>query len=253
MSLADNMLLVNDDFDLNPMQAALINDIKTFGVYSHVFQYQDRLIDLIRNGVILNDPIASGAILDGVIKNNLHVGKNIQLLLKSDNLIFDEIATFQQLLSSQEAVEIVFISDFLIETFLSSRDYMKTLLKNPTAVKALLNTRGLDFILSNSERSVWIAYDTDVRNAFFSVAIEGKSSGSGTTATYYNGKALVLTMRCNAANHTITLTAGNITSNPYNMVTTTSSTAWTNTFIIMNPTSAAMTGNSYVYVKYIPF
>lgn len=277
-------LFINDDFLVPVNHLSYINDIKIFGIYSYVFQDQEKLLKLIESEMILNDPIAYWLIPDGAMDNNMHMGKVFKALLKSDNPVFDDLETIEDVANSEEAmIEIVnsiAVMTLIIETariipfivnseiamskisdseiafpLMADSVYASNLMADSSmAIGKIINSNvsGLKGIMAHKTLEWQVANSNIAFQELNKKALEG--SGSGTSVfTAYAGKALVIQMRVSTGGtYYVSLVTANIISNDYNKSVSTNSTTNVNTYIIMNPVAGQNNAGITGYIRYIP-
>lgn len=118
-------------------QLAWMNDLKIFGESSYIYSDTNKLSLLTMNRTALNDPIIKGFIFDWGIANRAHIGRLFAALIPSENPVFGEHETMQDVTGSAEAMKEIVASGAAMALVLASSAAMTAVAASSAAMKEI--------------------------------------------------------------------------------------------------------------------
>ncbi|MGN0337911.1 MAG: hypothetical protein ACI4EE_10500 [Lachnospiraceae bacterium] len=132
-----------------------LQDYKTYGEDSYVFQNKDILRELLSNYILsMNDPIILTDALNFALSNN-EFSKAVQCYKKiGDPSVFNGLETFDDIVSERDALSTIFNDIILAKGLLSSSLFVSALYANPTNADAVLTSDVMQYLSTYKENIV---------------------------------------------------------------------------------------------------
>lgn len=176
---------VNSDLNVPLNHLIWLNDYKTYGENSYVFQNKDILHELLSNYILsMNDPIILTDALNFAMSNN-EFSKAVQYYKKiGDPSVFNGIETFDDIVSERDALSTIFNDIVLASSLLHSSDFISALYANPANADAVLTS---DVIAYMSALKETITSTITVEEPIFIIDVKcnaTKNTGTVDDSTY---------------------------------------------------------------------
>lgn len=128
---------INSDLT-TPLNALLwVNDLKTYGKESYVYNSGDILMELAKYSIAINDPICRSLIIDG-LHTRVHIGEFFKGYLNSDNPEFDNVRFLSDFAKVDSLVTEVFSNNNLATLVYASSSFSAVAHMSDTSISDVL-------------------------------------------------------------------------------------------------------------------
>ncbi len=156
MSWAEIQKAVNSNINVPLNVLHYIEDMKTFGTKGYAWNNLETFLAVAYSPLVgYDEELIELPFLHKVLELNLHLGKHLKLLIKSNDPVFDTLETMHDVANDVSAmIEIT-----------NSETGMNTITSNITAISAIVNSETAMNAISSNETALYI-FNSSANSAF---------------------------------------------------------------------------------------